>query len=351
MQLICFYKNEKLIQSIDYKLESCAANESVNAFLIRMQNAFPDQLKIIQINFEYDNAIFSKQKKLYSLPKASVFIVNQFSEISALPDSGMTPPPFSSLESEENFIQKVKRIQGEIAAGRVYQVNLTAPLRAECASSALEVFSHYKKFFSGKYQALLPVAQAEIICFSPELFLEKRAGRLCTRPIKGSLAASLDFKKDLLENKKEEAELSMIVDLLRNDLNRIETTADAEVVSHRQALQLGYIQHTYSEVAIKTKKNLPEIIDCTFPGGSISGCPKTESLLMISEYEAFARQAYTGALGWWQGDEFELTLTIRSFIKSGLDLFYHAGCGIVFDSDPQKEWNEFILKTGSLNVK
>ena len=349
--LYCFYKNEKLIQSTAYVLENCSDSETVDQFLLRIQKTYPRELKIVQVNFEYNNSVFSEQKKLYAGSKACVFVLKELSEITSLPDGAFEPPKFSSLESAAGFVEKVKQIQQQIANGRVYQVNLTAPLVAKCENSALEIFSHYSKFFTGRYRALLPLAHAELISFSPEMFLEKNSGTLTTRPIKGSLAQSLDFERDLLENKKEEAELSMIVDLLRNDLNRIEENGEAVVTAHRAQMQLGYIQHTFSEVTLKTNKSLPEILACTLPGGSISGCPKTESLKMISEFESFARQAYTGCLGWWEGEDFCLNLTIRSFIKSGNDLYYHAGCGIVYDSDPQREWNEFILKTGSLNVK
>ncbi len=348
--LVCFYRGQ-FLKSEDYILDSCPDSETVTVFLKRIGAAYPQQMKIIQVGFEFENPVFAGQIKLYSASKASVFILNSFELVSALADFTMTPLQFESLESESGFIEKVKLIREEIAAGRVYQVNLTAPLKAKCDNSAFEIFSHYTKFFTGPYRALLPLQQSDVICFSPEMFLEKTDGRLRTRPIKGSLPSSLDFNSHLIENKKEEAELSMIVDLLRNDLNRLEENEEAVVTQHRSAMQLGYIQHTFSEIEIKTEKSLPEILSCTLPGGSISGCPKTESLKIISEYEPYARQAYTGCIGWWQNNDFCLNLSIRTFIKSERDLFYHAGCGIVFDSDPQKEWNEFLLKTGALNVR
>jgi para-aminobenzoate synthetase component 1 len=230
-------------------------------------------------------------------------------------------------------------------------VNLTAPLVAETNEPELSLF---KKFFyelNGSFQAMLPFSEnMSVLSFSPELFLQKTSGLLSTRPIKGSLKSDLNFEENLINSAKEDAELSMIVDLLRNDLNRIEPNAGAKVSKHRSAMQLGYIQHSYSEVQLATEKNLPEIIACTFPGGSISGCPKIESLKVISELEIYKRQIYTGSIGWWKKDEFTLNLAIRTFIKNDNKLFYHAGCGIVFDSVAEREWEEFILKTGKLNV-
>ena len=180
--------------------------------------------------------------------------------------------------------------------------------------------------------------------------MQKENNLLKTQPIKGSLAQNLNFTQDLLSNEKEEAELSMIVDLLRNDFNRIESHASAQVTKHRAAMELGYIQHTYSEITIETSQRLSPILQCTFPGGSISGCPKIESLKLISEVEQIKRQIYTGTIGWWQNNEFALNLAIRTFIQQQTDLFYHAGCGIVYDSQAENEWNEFILKTGRINA-
>jgi anthranilate/para-aminobenzoate synthase component I len=116
-------------------------------------------------------------------------------------------------------------------------------------------------------------------------------------------------------------------------------------------MQLGYIQHTFSEIEVETTKNLAEVLAATAPGGSISGCPKVESLKVIAELETYKRQAYTGALGWWKDNNFCLNLSIRTFIKKENQLYYHAGCGIVYDSDANKEWDEFLLKTGQLNVR
>ncbi len=153
-----------------------------------------------------------------------------------------------------------------------------------------------------------------------------------------------------MSSPKETAELSMIVDLLRNDLNSI-CEKPVTVTKHREILDLGYTQHTYSEITGLTNLNLPEILKSTFPGGSISGCPKSESLKAISEFENSPRGFYTGTIGWWQKNDFKLNIAIRSFKKQNTDLTYYAGCGIVYDSDPDCEWQEFLTKAGKLNVQ
>lgn len=345
--LICFFDGQ-LIESRKYRLFECPTFQSVSEFLKQIAVECFSELKIVQINFEYDSV--PKRKPLYPCAKASVFVLEKWSKLAPLAVK-MEPPVFKSLESKNSFKKNVSRIKNEIGEGRVYQVNLTAPFKAKSPGSAEELFHFYSSDFAGEYKALLPLGQCSVVSFSPELFLKKSGSSLITRPIKGSISEDVPSSELLVKNPKEEAELSMIVDLLRNDLNRIELLNSAQVVAHRALMRLGYIQHTHSEIEIKTEKSLPEILQCTFPGGSISGCPKTESLQLILECEDYARQVYTGCMGWWKNNDFELNVSIRTFIQHEENLFYHAGCGIVFDSDPEKEWNEYLLKTGKLHVE
>lgn len=357
--LICFYQDDQFIYSDNYAVHTCKADVNVSDFLNLIEADFKKELKVVQINFEYNtNEVFKDKKELYATDKATVFIVNQYEILTSKQLINKIPSTFTTLmhqfkilEEKQNFKNKVEQIKKEICAGRIYQVNLTAPLVSETNYTPEKIFKNYFEKFSGNYKALLPLPTYDLISFSPELFLKKQQRKLKTQPIKGSLAQDSNFEKDLLHNSKEEAELSMIVDLLRNDFNRIETEYSSVVTFHRAALQLGYIQHTYSEIEIETDKSLSQILEATFPGGSISGCPKIESLKVIAELETYKRQGYTGTLGWWKDNNFCLNLTIRSFMKVKNQLFYHAGCGIVYDSNPEKEWNELILKTGILSVQ
>lgn len=359
--LICFYQEDRFIYSDNYTLHICNTETAVTNFLDSIEANFKSELKVVQINFEFENtALFQNKKELYSSDKASVFVLNQYEILSSkqlilkIPSTlTRLTHQFTSLEEKNTFIKKIEQIKSEISAGRIYQVNLTAPLVSETLYTPEKIFKNYFENFKGSYKALLPLAQYDLISFSPELFLKKQQQKLITQPIKGSLPENSETQtaKDLLSNTKEEAELSMIVDLLRNDFNRLEAENSAKVNFHRALLKLGYIQHTYSEIEITTDKNLSQILTATLPGGSISGCPKIESLKVISELESYKRQAYTGTLGWWKENNFCLNLTIRSFMKFKNQLFYHAGCGIVYDSDPEKEWAEFLLKTGTLNVQ
>lgn len=350
--LICFYQNEDFIFSENYERKECPENETTVEFLKDIEKNYFHFLKIVQINFESA----TNQISLYPSAKATVFILQNF-EIKNLSVILQKYPivkdqiVFQSLMDKNEFHNKTIYILDQIKKGRIYQANLTAPLKAKTQLNGFEIFSHYQQAFQGKYKAFLPLKEVDVSCFSPELFLQQMNGRLITRPIKGSSSQTKDFDDSLIRNEKENAELTMIVDLLRNDLNSLSAEESSVVKAHREPMSLGYIQHTFSEIEVKSHFPLSHVIDKTFPGGSISGCPKVESLKVIHEVEKHRRQIYTGSLGWWKENEFCLNIVIRTLIQHQSDLYYHAGCGIVFDSDPKTEWDEYLLKTGSLSVQ
>lgn len=338
--VICFYESNQFIWSNDYQLISTTVDS-----LPSIEREYYHQMKIIKINF---NGI-----------KVDLFILKNYKLLSEadLQKSSLSfsTPFFAPQVSEKTFVENVESIKQDICAGRLYQMNYTAPLKATVPTgfSSLDYFKFLSQKISCAYRAYLPLADSEIMCLSPELFLKKKNDVLITQPIKGTLISGENIT-ELQTSAKENAELSMIVDLLRNDLNTLtcEKYQDSSRVNfHRQIMQLGYTSHTYSEIEIKTSKSFSEIIEKTFPGGSISGCPKKESLKKISEVENYDRGFYTGSIGWWHGEDFALNIAIRSLLHKNKELTYYTGCGIVFDSDPQKEWQEFLTKCSFLNLQ
>jgi para-aminobenzoate synthetase component 1 len=331
--VICFYKNQQAIYSDDYILKTSELN--IFEFLADIEWKFSSEMKIVQIDFEATSA--------------SVFILNtyQILPLAEIQCSDKINLNFQPAVSKKIFAEKVSRIKKYISEGRIYQVNLTSRFRSSSEEDSLVLFKKYFSIFKSEYFAFLPLEKFEILCYSPELFLEKINSKIRTLPIKGTLTSGLD---DLMTSEKEKAELSMIVDLLRNDLNSV-CEVPVTVKRHRDILDLGYTQHTYSEIIGHTQKTFSEILISVFPGGSVSGCPKIESLKVISELEDCPRGFYTGSIGWWQNDDFKLNIAIRSFKKENLNLTYYAGCGIVYDSDPEIEWQEFLTKAGKLNIQ
>jgi para-aminobenzoate synthetase component 1 len=330
--VICFYKNDQWLYSEDYQRMS--TDQNVFQFLQDIDLTFPTAMKIVQIDFEKTSA--------------TVFVLNHYS-LKKLNDLSCSDAPdlkFKPVISKIEFIQKIQSIKSDIKRGRYYQVNFTSSFRSTTTEDSLTLFKKYLHLFKSRYSAFLPLAGSEILCYSPELFLEKNSSTLRSEPIKGTLATTVN---QLMTSEKETAELSMIVDLLRNDLNAV-CKSPVVVTKHREVMDLGYTKHTYSEIQGQTQLKLAEILKHTFPGGSISGCPKIESLLAIQELEKDPRGFYTGSLGWWQNSDFTLNIAIRSFKKQNNTMTYSAGCGIVYDSNPESEWQEFLNKAGHLKL-
>lgn len=350
--IICFYEDDLLIHSDDYILVQCDHHTDLTAFLEKTQSEYPTQMKVIQVNFD-DLQKQNAESLLENDPAISVFILNHFKLIDkkdlAIPKEKFNLN-FAPQLAKNEFLEKVRSIRFDIQNGRYYQVNLTSCFesKVEPHSDPFEIFKYYFQKFNSQYSAFLPRLDSEILCYSPELFLEKKGKSILTRPIKGTTSQNQPFE-DLLKNTKENAELSMIVDLLRNDLQAV--CFEKVVVSeHRKELSLNYLIHTYSEISGQTDLFLPEILKHMLPAGSISGCPKKESLKAIFELETNHRHFYTGCIGWWQNDDFKLNLAIRSFLHSKNTLTYFSGCGIVYDSDPEKEWQEFLRKAKHLEL-
>ncbi len=331
--VVCFYEKNQALYSENYIF--LTATENLFEFLADIEKKYFNQMKVVQIDFEATSA--------------AVFILNDYKIISAseIESAEKISIAFASILSKNIFIKKVEAIKKQIAVGRYYQVNFTSGFIGSSDEDSFTVFKKYYSVFKSRYFAFLPMKNFEILCFSPELFLEKKESMIRTQPIKGTLTSSLN---NLITSTKETAELSMIVDLLRNDLNAV-CEKPVRVTQHRELLNLGYTQHTYSEIMGETNFGMTEILKLTFPGGSISGCPKIESLKAISAFEDRPRGFYTGSIGWWQKNNFKLNIAIRSFKKESSTMTYYAGCGIVYDSAPENEWLEFLTKAGMLNLQ
>lgn len=351
--VICFYKENLYLYSEDYSYIECSANEDPFLFLKEIENKYHEGMKIISTHF---NAFCAQNnnKLIDNDCLIQVYVLNSY-EIKNSENLLPAHPANYKLKfkpdiEEKDFCQKIQIIRSDIKKGRYYQVNLTSSFTAKHSilqdQDKLSLFDYFYKKFNSQYSAFLPGPIYDILSYSPELFLEKSGPSILTQPIKGTLRSN--EINDLILSEKESSELSMIVDLLRNDLQQI-CVYPVVVSQHRAQMNLNYTTHTYSEIKGTTEKSLPEIIKMMSPGGSISGCPKKESLKAINELESNQRHFYTGSIGWWVGSDFKLNLAIRSFMLLPDQIKYFTGCGIVYDSKPHEEWNEFLTKAKHLD--
>jgi para-aminobenzoate synthetase component 1 len=249
-----------------------------------------------------------------------------------------------SSQTHDDYQSYVRRIQDSIAQGWVYQVNACRELSIETDSENLRgLFSEIIANNPAPWASYLELPEIQIASASPELFLKRSGGRVRTSPIKGT--APLDTSDFGV---KDQAENVMIVDLMRNDLGQICKSGTVSVPRLLATEIHPGLLHLVSDIEGELKEDLSwsEIISALSPPGSISGAPKSSAIKVIKENEE-RRGAYCGALGWVQGDQCELSVAIRIFIKDD-KLRFGTGAGITWGSEPEKEWEETQLKARRL---
>ena len=275
------------------------------------------------------------------------------------PEAPLAAAALSSSWSADSYRAAVRRILDYLAAGDAYQVNLTQPFTAPLAGPAWTLYARLATRHPVPHHAYLDLGEAQLLVNSPELFLRRRGARIETRPIKGtrrrgaSAAEDAGLAAELLRDPKERAEHVMIVDLERNDLGRVAVVGSVAVEAHARLESHPTVHHLVSRVVARLRDGigLAEILRATFPGGSITGAPKLRAMEIIDELEPWPRGAYTGAVGLFHpGGDLELGLAIRTATVAGGHLRYHAGGGIVIDSDPERELAESWLKTAALRL-
>ncbi|MCB0421974.1 MAG: anthranilate synthase component I family protein [Bdellovibrionales bacterium] len=248
--------------------------------------------------------------------------------------------------NRQSYLHKVEQVQQAILHGEIYQGNFTHLFRK---SKTMNSWKQFCQLFSANpagYYMFWNLGDVEICCTSPELFVQLKEGTLTTQPIKGTLSRKFQTSQVLMKSEKDAAELSMIVDLFRNDLNRICDPNSVKVTAHKSVITLKNVYHMYSEIVGKLHKDTTswEILAALFPSGSITGCPKIRAIEILQDLEEVQRSFYTGSLGWVSKTSVNLNVAIRTlfFVKNWV--YFHVGGGIVFDSEPDKELQETFDK-------
>ena len=267
---------------------------------------------------------------------------------------GPAPDAWSSSLDEDAYIAAVEAVRTHISRGEVYQANICRVLRTPMTPES-DIVALHNRLVAGNpaphAAALrLPDHGVHIASASPELYLRRTGQHLSSRPIKGTGAHATDLLA------KDEAENVMIVDLVRNDLGRICGTGTVTVPGLLEVESHPGLVHLVSTVAgdLRRGTTWPQILEATFPPGSVTGAPKLAALDIIRAQEAGPRGPYCGALGWVDADAgtAELAVAIRTFWREDSDsgplLAFGTGAGITWDSDARAEWRETMLKAARL---
>jgi para-aminobenzoate synthetase component I len=238
-----------------------------------------------------------------------------------------------------------------IAAGEVYQACVCTQMVGTVTGSPVDFFADAVTRTAPAKAAFVAGAWGAVASLSPELFLRRLGETIVSSPIKGTLA--LDESPSMLrESAKDVAENVMIVDLVRNDLGRVAEVGTVTVPELCVLEEHPGLVHLVSTVRarLRTGAGWPELIEATFPAGSITGAPKSSALAILNELEPEPRGPYCGAIGWVDADagRAALAVGIRTFWAEDDLLRFGTGAGITWHSDPRREWRETELKAARL---
>ncbi|MCX8112797.1 MAG: anthranilate synthase component I family protein [Bacteroidia bacterium] len=264
----------------------------------------------------------------------------------------------SSLD-KAHFTNLVERIQEHIYYGEVYQVNLTLGLAWEATIDPICAYIALLQAFPTTYNFLFKYQQKYVIGASPERFFWQWKQLIAQQPIKGTAPRGKTWEEDLqiAENlrhsPKELAENTMIVDLVRNDLQRVCLPGSVQVPVLAGVQTFPGLHHLVSTVYGEREKHLSWInaVESLFPAGSMTGAPKQAAMRYIHRYEPIGRGFYSGAIGYISPTgEADFAVVIRSWIydRASRRLVIQVGSGITYDSDPVAEWEESWLKAEKL---
>ncbi|MBL8029016.1 MAG: aminodeoxychorismate synthase component I [Fibrobacteres bacterium] len=253
----------------------------------------------------------------------------------------------------DSYCRAVHDVLYHIRNGDIYQANLSQAFEFEFSGEPLALYEKLREASPSVFGAFVRMGGRTLISSSPERFVKKCGSKVITSPIKGTRPRGSTPEEDrrlaveLMNSAKDRAELSMIVDLERNDLGRV-AVAGSVVVKENPVLNSHANVHHLSaniEAELKEGKTAIDIIRATFPGGSITGAPKIRAMDIISRLEPTSRSLYTGSLGWicFNGD-MDSNLLIRSITIEESAGRFQVGGGIVADSNPDAEYQETLDK-------
>lgn len=262
--------------------------------------------------------------------------------------------------SKARFERAVERVREWIAAGDIYQVNLAQSYELSVSGGSLfPLYEVLRAASPAPMAAWMSLAGREVLSSSPETFLRMSGDGIEARPIKGTrprfhdAAADRQSAYELQTSPKEIAELVMITDLLRNDLGQVSEFGSVAVEEMLQLETLEQVHHLVSTVrgTMRPEIDAVEALAACFPGGSITGAPKRRAMEIINELEGEPRGLYCGAIGYFgYHGESQFNIAIRTMVREGGRLKFHAGAGIVADSDPEKEYEETLHKAEGIRL-
>lgn len=257
------------------------------------------------------------------------------------------------------YQETVQKVMDYIVEGDIFQANLSQRLNCEADATIEEIYLSLREHNSAPFAGIIQHDDWAVLSSSPERFVQKSGNRVWTRPIKGTRQrrtvpeADLYTRDELRESRKDQAENVMIVDLLRNDLSRVCRPGTIRVPELCSIETYETVTHLVSEVAGELRADVSfwDVMQATFPGGSITGAPKIRAMEIITELERVARGPYCGSLFYCGFDgTADSNILIRTLTKRGRKIYFPVGGGIVAQSNPQSEYVETLHKAAGMRA-
>jgi len=263
----------------------------------------------------------------------------------------------SSNFSKAEFEAGVDKIKRYITAGEAIQVVLSQRLAQPVAAAPFEIYRALRSLNPSPYMFFLDFNDFHIIGASPEILVRVEDGMVMTRPLAGTRRRGKDqaedtmLEQELRSDEKERAEHIMLVDLGRNDIGRVSEPGTVEVSDLMDVERYSHVMHLVTHVQGKLRRDLNEFdaLQACFPAGTVSGAPKIRAMEIIAELEPEKRGPYAGAAGYFSfSGNMDMAIAIRTMVVSKGVAYVQAGCGVVYDSMPEREYKETMSKAQAL---
>ncbi len=298
---------------------------------------------------DYDEAVNGIEKIALQLEQTK----SPSPAITELPQPG----PLSSSYTKEKYMEAVEYVKKLITEGEAIQVVISQQMSADFDGDPFLIFRALRTINPSPYMFYLNFDDFVILGASPEVMVRVDGKKALLRPIAGTRPRGKTteednaLKADLLADEKELAEHIMLVDLARNDLGRIAKPGSVSVDRMMEVEMYSHVMHIVSEVTaeLADRYDVFDVIKATFPAGTVSGAPKVRAMEIIEELEPVLRGPYAGLIGYLSyTGSFDSCITIRSMVVADKKIYLQAGAGLVYDSVPEREYDETLNKAKAL---
>ena len=276
---------------------------------------------------------------------------------SAIPSGGKKGHPYTANVTQERYHQMVQRAREYIIAGDVIQVVPSQRLAQPTSADPFALYRSLRAVNPSPYMYYLHLDDFDIVGASPELLVRVENGLVDTHPIAGTWprgateAEDLVLEEELRNDEKEVAEHIMLLDLGRNDIGRVSIPGTVQVTQTMEVERYSHVMHLVSHVTGQLAPELTsyDALRACFPAGTVSGAPKIRAMEIITELEPAQRGPYSGAIGYFSfSGNMDTAIAIRTMVVKDGVAYLQAGGGVVYDSDPEREYQETLQKMGAL---